>query len=130
MNRDILALGPHEGESWPSRDWCGARSLLAQGRQRGTECLLPSTNGDRELGGVGCGALCLHRYSEGDVTPRWRDVVPQNGLPGQKEASWHRIAGIFCWRVSCLAVSVLHCCRRKLCGGRGGSASGGVHWTS
>lgn len=91
-----------EGESWPSRDWCGARSLLAQGRQGATECLLPSMNGDRELGGVGCSALCLHRYSKGDVAPQWRDVVPQNGLPGQKEASWQRIAAFFAGEYPCL----------------------------
>jgi len=84
-----------KGESWPPRDWRGARSLLAQRRQRATEFLLPSMNGDRELGGVGCGAFCLHRYGKGDVAPRWRDVVPQNGLPGQKDASWQRIAGFF-----------------------------------
>lgn len=52
-------------------------------------------NGDRELGGVGCGALCLHRHSKGDVGPQRRDVVPQSGLPGQKEASSQRIAGVF-----------------------------------
>lgn len=84
-----------EGESWPARDWCGARSLLAQRRQGTTECLLPSMNGDRELGGVGCGALCLHRHGKGDVGPQRRDVVPQSGLPGQKEASSQRIAGVF-----------------------------------
>lgn len=50
-------------------------------------------NGDGELAGVGCGALCLHRHGKGGVAPQWRDVVPQNGLSGQKEASWLRTAG-------------------------------------
>lgn len=67
-------------------------------------------NGDRELGGVGCGALCLHRHGKGDVGPQRRDVVPQRGLPGQKEASSQRIAGVFfCWRVSLASVWLLSC---------------------
>lgn len=96
-----------EGESC-QQEIGGARSLSAQGRKGATECLLlPSTNGDREPSGVGRGALRLHRYGKGGLAPQGRDVVPQDGLPRQKEAGWQRIAGVFCWRVSS---SRLSCC--------------------
>lgn len=59
------------------------------------ECLLPSTNGDREPCGVGHGALRLHGYGKGGLAPQRRDVVPQDGLPGQREAEWQRNSKVF-----------------------------------
>lgn len=82
-----------EGE--PCHQEAGVVPEASEHRGKGQLSNLPSTNGDREPGGVGHGALCLHGYGKGGLAPHWRDVVPQDGLPGQNAAAWQRITGFF-----------------------------------
>lgn len=71
---------------------------------------LPSTNGDREPGGVGHGALRLHRYGKGGLAPHWRDVVPQDALPGQKAAARQENNKVFfAGDYSCLDSATVPC---------------------
>lgn len=54
-------------------------------------------------------------------------MVPQDGLPGQKEAGWQRLTGFFlagdCSCQTQLLFAVLYWSKRKLCGTSRGSAS-------